>query len=91
MATKTYYSRIPHSTFVCSKGSVITFTGGKAFVEDERQQAEIEAAISCGGNQLMTEQQYKDSVGMVQPTEVVSQPQKSALEMLKEKAASNQQ
>lgn len=59
MASKTYYNRVPHSTFICSKGTVVVFTGGKAFVEDARIQAEIEAAIKAGGHLIMTEEQFK--------------------------------
>lgn len=59
MAIKTFYSRVPHSTFICSKGTITVFTNGKAFVEDSRVQNELDAAIKAGGNIIMTDQQYE--------------------------------
>jgi len=72
MATKTFYVRIPHSTFICSKGTITVFAGGKAFVTDERIQGEIEAAIKAGGGMLMTEEQFKAE--QPKPAPVVEAP-----------------
>lgn len=76
MATKNYYHRTPHSTYICSKGVVHSFDGSGKLVTDELHvQTEIEAAIKAGA-QFRTQEMVDAEKLAAAPKQPVLQPAK---------------